>query len=477
MHGVGALVCALAILLPAASAHATPPILDSVGSTNLHVTASWTLPPGMKTYVVEAANRPETQLGGTSKGFFPDSNRVAVSIFLNPSLTQWASIERLQPGTYYVHVGAYDQATCPNVSLGCELEFSAIGQVVVALVPPTITSLTTASRRLSATWSLPPGTESTRIEVAIAPTVYPKGAAFEGFFLPQNVVASAFRQPTQTSYTSRMLPGGTYWVHVQGRDVDLCAGTGGVCRSESFSTAVPVVMPRFAPVLGPASFDAAGHLSAHWTLPGDMNNDFIEVATSPAVYADGEREGDFIEQNVVLSDLLAATAQTYSTSKQVAVRPGTYYVHVGAYVPSSCSIDGFCDVYEFSDPFQIIIPNPPLATAPKDAVTAFASLRAPQRQSIRTLYVRAAMAEPGTLTASGTVNVPGAARVFLLRAVSATAKPGVAVKLRLVAPRKGLRAARRALRRHRQLRARITITARDASGNTKTERRIVRLTR
>jgi peptidoglycan/xylan/chitin deacetylase (PgdA/CDA1 family) len=120
-------------------------------------------------------------------------------------------------------------------------------------------------------------------------------------------------------------------------------------------------------------------------------------------------------------------------------------------------------------------PPPPAVTA--DRATAFASLKAPKSQDIDKLFVRAAMIEPGTLSASATVNVPNASRVFKFKRVSKKATAGKSVKLRLRISKKGLRAAKRALRAHKRLRAKIRVTAKDNFGNSRTAKRTVKLRR
>jgi hypothetical protein len=122
-------------------------------------------------------------------------------------------------------------------------------------------------------------------------------------------------------------------------------------------------------------------------------------------------------------------------------------------------------------------PPPPPGSVTADRVTAFASLKAPKRQDIDKLYVRAAMIEPGTLSASATVSVPGASRVYKFKRASKRVAAGKSVKLRLKLSKKGLRAAKRALKKRKRLRARIRVTAKDNAGNRRTAKRTVRLRR
>jgi hypothetical protein len=122
-------------------------------------------------------------------------------------------------------------------------------------------------------------------------------------------------------------------------------------------------------------------------------------------------------------------------------------------------------------------PPPPPLTVKADTATAFASLKAPKRQDIDKLYVRAAMIEPGTLSASATVNVPNASRVFKFKRVSKKATAGKGVKLRLKLSKKRIRAAKRAMRAGKRLRAKIRVTAKDNAGNSRTAKRTVKLRR
>jgi peptidoglycan/xylan/chitin deacetylase (PgdA/CDA1 family) len=131
-------------------------------------------------------------------------------------------------------------------------------------------------------------------------------------------------------------------------------------------------------------------------------------------------------------------------------------------------------------------PEPPSSPVPlaastfwkaTDTATAFASLRARKLQRIGRLYVSAAMDEPGTISAGGAVSLASASRTHRFKTASAKAVPGVLVRLRLRLSKRGLRAARKHLRRHRKLKARLTITARDQAGNTTTAKRTVRLRR
>jgi hypothetical protein len=124
-------------------------------------------------------------------------------------------------------------------------------------------------------------------------------------------------------------------------------------------------------------------------------------------------------------------------------------------------------------------PTPPTTPPPPppDKITAFSLLKVASSQKVAKLVVRVGMGEPGTITLGGTVNVPNASKVYKLKSVSATAVPGATVTIRAKLAKKGLKAVKRALRRRRTVKAKLTITAKDVAGNTKTAKRTVRLKR
>ena len=92
----------IAALAFSVSARAAPPVLTTVGQIDGHPTASWTLPPGGETWVVEIAH--STAAG--SDGHFSLENRVVYDALFNSSTSWTDSGYPLQPGTYYVHVSA-----------------------------------------------------------------------------------------------------------------------------------------------------------------------------------------------------------------------------------------------------------------------------------------------------------------------------------------------------------------------------------
>ena len=108
-------------------------------------------------------------------------------------------------------------------------------------------------------------------------------------------------------------------------------------------------------------------------------------------------------------------------------------------------------------------------------MTSFSSLAVASSQKAGSLTVKATMPETGTITVSGTVSVPKASKVYKLSSVTANATAGQAVTLKVKLAKKTLKAVKKAIKRHKKPKASLTITAKDAKGNTKSEQRSVKL--
>jgi peptidoglycan/xylan/chitin deacetylase (PgdA/CDA1 family) len=145
-------------------------------------------------------------------------------------------------------------------------------------------------------------------------------------------------------------------------------------------------------------------------------------------------------------------------------------VGAGTVVRTVRSVMGYPDP---APPVEEPVPVSAFGAPAPDRATVIARLLARRRQDVDRLRVSASMAEAGTLSAKGTVTLRRTR--FHLRTVTAAAAPGKLVKLRLRLTQKGLRAVKRALRSKRRVRARITVTARDAAGNVASAKRTVRL--
>jgi hypothetical protein len=85
------------------------------------------------------------------------------------------------------------------------------------------------------------------------------------------------------------------------------------------------------------------------------------------------------------------------------------------------------------------------------------------------------MSEAGTLRASATVSVGGASKVYRFKTVSRPVGANVFTKLRLKLAKKKLKAVKRALKKRKKLKAKITITAVDKSKNQRSQKASIRL--
>ena len=113
-----------------------------------------------------------------------------------------------------------------------------------------------------------------------------------------------------------------------------------------------------------------------------------------------------------------------------------------------------------------------------DKVAPGVKLSGQRRQDVlarRAVLVTVAVNEAAAVSAKGTVSVPGQSKVFRLRKASRDLKAGAKATLKLKLPKQASRAFRRALARRVKLTARLTISAKDAAGNTRSAKRKVTL--
>jgi hypothetical protein len=224
------------------------------------------------------------------------------------------------------------------------------------------------------------------------------------------------------------------------------------------------------------------YLKASWTLPAGMATGAIEASTSPATDAYG-----FFFVPVLYAEL-ASTVTSYEAPAQLPA--GSYYVHVADYDPAAPTcVDPYAVecIWEFSTPlWKVVIPAdppppppppPPAPPPPPDTITSFSALSIRASQKVDKLQVQASMGEAGTISVAGTVSVPKLSKVYKFKTVTATAVAGATVTLKLKLPAKAAKAVKKALKKHKKLKAKITITATDAAGNKKTELRTIKLQR
>ena len=110
--------------------------------------------------------------------------------------------------------------------------------------------------------------------------------------------------------------------------------------------------------------------------------------------------------------------------------------------------------------------TPPVDNKPvADKSAPVQILSGSKTQDIDKLTVTVRTNEAGTVTAGGTVSVPGASKVYRFKSVKRTVKANTRTKISLKLARKPLKAAKRAMKRKKKLKARVTVTAKDAAAN------------
>ena len=169
-----------------------------------------------------------------------------------------------------------------------------------------------------------------------------------------------------------------------------------------------------------------------------------------------------------------------STSALAALLPA-YRLNVTARLEADADSDGFGDETQDSCPGTAgsasgcVPPTPAPAT---DTTPPTAKLNA-RRDSIRDgrIAVWVTASEAATVTARGTLGIASQASTHRLRTATGNAVAGKRARLMLRLSKKTRRAARRALRRGKPLRVRVSVTLRDAAGNTGSAKRWVQLKR
>jgi hypothetical protein len=274
-----------------------------------------------------------------------------------------------------------------------------------------------------------------------------------------------------------------------------------------FSASAEARPPRLATV-GATN----GIVTAGWSLPSNVSSEFVQVGKylevnaygyfqcfrPPRVTQCGEGESNIVRFGVLSSD---QTSLTTGDAKP-ALPAGTYYVHIAGHdaVHNGCPQVEFSDVMEITigadgaTSSRVVAPGTGDCTLirgagsaggggggggggiPGDEIPPVAQLRFSKRQDIDKLAVRGRMSEPGTLTAKALVDVGGLlAKIYTFRPRTRKVSGGLLVKLPLRVSKKKKRALKRAMRRGKRLRARITLTAVDRAGNTTTKHAIIRL--
>ncbi len=250
---------------------------------------------------------------------------------------------------------------------------------------------------------------------------------------------------------------------------------------------------------------AGGLVTASWSLPPGVRSDFFEIARYPDVNVYGYFRQKLVRpgapENGADSQVrfgVLGTSQTSLTASdpEPPLEAGTYYVHIAGHdaIHTSCAQIEFSDIVQVTidaggngTSAGVVAPGTgvcPLPGAgggsggaiPGDKTAPTTTLSYSRRQDIDKVRVRARMSEAGTLTARALVDVGGLlARIYNFKATKRKVTGGVLTTLRPKLSAKKKRVLKRALRRGKRLRARVTVTATDRAGNTTTRHATIRL--
>jgi hypothetical protein len=260
-------------------------------------------------------------------------------------------------------------------------------------------------------------------------------------------------------------------------------------RKASLCTAVSLVVVALAlwpalavadpPVLKLVTLEPnQNHPTTTWALPAGVTSQFVQTSRS----SDVDENGYFT--SVQTFNTLDRTQTSFFDEYEFS--NGVYYVHVAGH-DQKCK-GGVCPPIQFSEVMSFQVPGvagagpggalPPTGGGPgPDKVVPFQRLTFPAVQDVDKLFVRAQMSEAGTLRASATVSVAGASRVYKFKTVSRSVGANVLATLRLKLAKSRLKRVRRALRRGKRLKAKVTVTATDKAGNKRAQKATIRLKR
>ena len=332
--------------------------------------------------------------------------------------------------------------------------------------PATMTSLTQADGFITAAWTLPDaGTSSLGFEISDT----------EDFQFPVLVQAfdpSATSLTSPDSYTPR-----TWYVRVvtTTTPADCDPDPFAVSCSKEFSDSQSVNVPQ--PSLGPPTNVVAtqegGRISVTWSLSAGTDAVEIEIGATTAL-DDLNYFIDYVDY-----DNLFATQENYTFFTPQS--PGTYYVHVGS-IPTDCPS---CST-QWSDLVEVTVPGsssappappPPPPPPAADKVLSLGAVTASASQKVDRLGITLNPGEAISAKLSGTVSVPGGSKVYRFKSVDRSIGARVKTKLSLKLPAKGTKAVKKALKRNKKLKAKLTLVITDKAGNAQTKKYTVRLKR
>jgi hypothetical protein len=321
-----------------------------------------------------------------------------------------------------------------------------------------LTSVTSANHRVTANWTLPATDSAVMIEVSLFPTFPDELGTGTGELVGPDAT---------TGTTSDPLPGGHYYVRV----VTFPCAANPPC-DPVYSNLGEVTIPSDAAKLLSVT-QSGGVVSAAWSLTPAASAFALEVSTYPDRGVFG-----FLEPPVI-EDALGFTETSYTAPAPLP--PGLYYVHVitTPTLDSCLNVINGC-AFEFSNLVAVRVPGatssaqsaqPPPAV---DKVVSLGAITASSKQDVDKLSITLNTGEAVKVKLSGSVSVSGASKVYRFKTVNKSVGAGK-TKLSLKLASKAKKVVKRALRRKKRLRAKLTLVVTDNAGNAQTKKYTVRL--
>ena len=343
----------------------------------------------------------------------------------------------------------------------------ALGAAPNAIAAPVdLTSVTEADRLVTATWMLPAGASAWSLQISADPT-----------FGAGSIREVAPLGATENTFTSEQpLAGGTYHMRViSTTTVDECVIGGPACVFE-YSNVRTVTIGSQAATLQGAVY-LGGLLGAGWVLPAGAESWEAEVSTDPS-----RNQFGFLNPIAASPAPLTRGATTFATP--ITLQPGTYFVHIVT-TPTYdlCLADQFGCVFEYSNVLPVTVQaaarpsSLPPVVKPRpaaDKVLELGAIKASSEQDIDKLVITLRPEEAVEVKVSGSVNVPGASKVYRFKTVNRSLEAGT-TRLRLKLASGAKRVVKRALRRMKKLSAKFTLVVTDDAGNSRTKKYSVRL--
>src|SRR5262245_51712403 len=216
-----------------------------------------------------------------------------------------------------------------------------------------------------------------------------------------------------------------------------------------------------APQLDSVAFQVGpNHPTFHWGLPagtkGPIWSDHIVTSRSSDLYAPGTYlEGEFLDRYWVTFSTLEHTDTSFTDLREY--KTGTYFAHIAGHDPG-CPLGDFSCQIEFSNIMSFNVVVPPQGgggggTGSSDKFAPLQTLSFAAVQDIDKIRVTTRTSESGRVKATGTVGVPGASKVYRFKPASRSVVANVKTTLRLKLSKKSLRAAKKALKKRRRLKA------------------------